>query len=476
MENLQNLFQQADDLLKKKKTSASLRFPSDLKDKMAGAADKSSKLRLITGTLRSLPASFERKYGAVSREAAIVRAMQTRFAGGTGWGVAVTGPTLLPSPLSGDPSADRDTDTSTLFIAVTNGKKAAVQQIACPGDLSDPALLEAMTERAIEQAVLLLIGILSEEPSALSLLTPAARYKKYARSPLVSFAASILPWKGDGIGDALIKTALIAALAVLVVTGGMTVSEQNAIQQNVKDIQKAVEVYTAPPTAEEESGLPEGYLSKFASLYTVNSDVTGWLTIPDTNIDLPIMQAEDNDYYLSHDLYGEKDPYGLPYIDYRVPIKKDYWAKNTIVYGHNMNAGYVFHQLIGYRDADFYKDHPFLTFDTVYNESEWVVFAAFEANTDAGRGEVFEYYNYVTSTSEEKAQWYIDEVTARSYFTNPVDVNTSDTFLTLQTCSNNRTDTKLCIVARKLRKGESEADFDFSSSVNNTSRIKPTFY
>ncbi len=432
------------------------------------------KIRLAE-KLRPLPSSFTARYGTVSSEAAIVLALQAKNKTGASYGAAITKASLLPSPLSGDPSEDGSTDTSTLFIAVTDGKKAAVQQLACPGDNTE-TLSEAMTLRACEQAAELLAGIIEKDASAVSLLKPVSRLRKFSRSPLEAAASSILPWKGDRIGDAVLKIALIAAVIALAVTGGMTVSEQNAVNDTAREIQKAVEVYTAPPTEEETNGLPEGYLSKFASLYAVNQDVTGWLTIPDTNIDLPIMQAEDNDYYLSHDLYGESDPYGLPYIDYRVPIEKGYWAKNTIVYGHNMNAGYVFHELIGYRDADFYKEHPFLTFDTIYNEGEWVIFAAFEANTNANRGEVFEYYNYVTSSDPAKAQWYIDEATARSYFVSPVDVNTDDTFLTLQTCSNNRADTKLCIVARKLREGESEADFDFSSSINNASRVKPTFY
>jgi SrtB family sortase len=294
---------------------------------------------------------------------------------------------------------------------------------------------------------------------------------------VVSLVRSILPWKGDKLTDMLLKVALIAAVVAVVYTGSMTATERIAVNHTVQSIQEAVSVYTQPPAADDTDGLPEGYLDKFAALYAVNTDIKGWLTIPGTNIDLPIMQAEDNDYYLSHDLYGEKDPYGLPYIDYRVPIEPDdSWAKNTIIYGHNMNAGYVFHELIGYRDAEFYQEHPFLTFDTVYNQSEWVVFAAFEANTDSYRGEVFEYYNYVISRDPERAQWYIDETTSRSYFTCSVDVNTDDVFLTLQTCSNNSTDTKLCIVARKLREGESEEDFDFSGSVNNTSRVRPTFY
>ena len=476
MDMLNERLQQLETLLTSKKKTISLLLPSRRETVVQAAADY-KRITIPDKKMRPLPSSLIKKYGLVSKQSAIVQAIQARDAAGSDWGAAVTGAALLPTPLTGNLSEDGQTDTSTVYIAVTDGKKAAVQQLSCPGDLSDETLREAMMVRAVQQCADLLTGLLLKEKEALSLLANASKYRRYAVSPAQALLRSIVPWKGDKPGDIITKTALIAAVVAVILTAGMTASDQIAVNHTVEDIQQAVEVYTEPPTQQQTDGLPDGYLTKFASLYAVNPDVTGWLTIPGTNIDLPIMQADDNDYYLSHDLYGEPDPYGLPYIDYRVPIEPDdQWAKNTIVYGHNMEAGYVFHELTGYRDAEFYKEHPFLTFDTVYNQSEWVIFAAFEANTDFDRGEVFEYFNYVISTDPERAQWYIDETTSRSYFTNPVDVNTDDVFLTLQTCSNNAADTKLCIVARRLREGESEQDFDFSSSVNNTERVKPTFY
>ena len=286
----------------------------------------------------------------------------------------------------------------------------------------------------------------------------------------------LLPWKEDSFRDAAGKLLLIAAVGAVIYTGGMSATERIAVERNQQQIIAAVEIFAEPPTETETAALPEGYGSQYASLYAVNADIAGWLTVEGTSIDLPVMQAEDNDYYLEHNLYGEDDPYGLPYIDYRVPLGKDYWAKNTLVYGHNMNAGYIFHDLEGYKDAAFYKENPFLTFDTVYNQSRWVIFAAYEANTNYRKGEVFEYFNYVISEDPERAQWYIDECTARSFFTNPIDVDVTDTFLTLQTCMNNAADTKLCIVARRLRADETEADFDFPLSVNNTARVRPRLY
>ena len=327
---LNERLQQLDTLLTAKKKTAALLLP-DSREMVVQAADGCKRIRIPDKKLRPLPPSMIKKYGLVSKQAAIVQAMQARDAAGSDWGAAVTGAALLPTPLTGNLSEDGQTDTSTVYIAVTDGKKAAVQQLSCPGDLSDQQMREAMTVRAVQQCADLLTGLLQKEKEALTLLSNASKYRRYAVSPAEALLRSILPWKGDKPGDIITKTALIAAVAAVIVTAGMTASEQIAVNHTVDNIQQAVEVYTEPPTEEETSGLPEGYQTKFASLYAVNPDVTGWLTIPGTNIDLPIMQADDNDYYLSHDLYGEPDPYGLPYIDYRVPIEPDnQWPKTRL--------------------------------------------------------------------------------------------------------------------------------------------------
>ncbi len=272
----------------------------------------------------------------------------------------------------------------------------------------------------------------------------------------------VLPWKGDKPGDIITKTVLIAAVAAVILAAGMKVSEQQNLASHTADnIRQATKIYTKLPT-KEDSDLPNGYQNKFASLYAVNADIAGWLTIPGTDINLPVMQADDNDYYLSHDLYGNSDPYGLPYMDFRVPVEPDQWAVNTVVYGSSMQDGCIFDELTGYRNDEFYKEHPFLTFDTVYNQSEWVIFAAFDTSTDD-----LEELTDLIQASADDVQRYMEQAAARSYFNTPVDISSDDIFLTLQTRSNSAADTRLCVVARRLREGESEQDFDFSPSVNN---------
>lgn len=211
-------------------------------------------------------------------------------------------------------------------------------------------------------------------------------------------------------------------------------------------------------------------LNELAALREQNSDLAGWITIPDTGIDFPVMQR-DSSFYLTHGFDGKRDKNGLPFMDERCLLREGMFSVNTLIYGHNMD-GQVFRDLTYYRDPDYYKEHPIVTFDTIYNLGQWVIFACFEANTEPRFGPVFAYYNFVNDHSSKQFQWYLDEVRSRSFFTAAIDVTADDSLLTLQTCANDRYETKVCVAARRLRESETLDSFDFESAVANPDRVK----
>lgn len=97
----------------------------------------------------------------------------------------------------------------------------------------------------------------------------------------------------------------------------------------------------------------------FAKLKKINPDIAAWVQIPDTAIDYPVVMAEDNSYYLSHNIRRQADKYGALFIDSRVrnPFMQPY--QNCIIYGHNMgrNATVMFSELMKYQDPAFYRKH-----------------------------------------------------------------------------------------------------------------------
>lgn len=407
-----------------------------------------------------------RKRGAVSEEAAAVMACLVRKQTGSSLGVSITG-------IEGPGGGSELKPIGTVFVAVSDGKQVAVQKL-CPED-GEEAVRADIRERSVAAAFHLCSDFLTA-PDTLHTV-PVRRYRKYLNSnPVAAVLKYFLPWPGDRASDVFFKLLLIAAIG----TGVWAASEMTETTitdyRSAQVLEQAVAAREATPPAEAVKALPEGYLPRFAALYEMNDDIAGWVTIPDTNVNLPVMQCEDNAFYLNHDINGEHDINGLPFMDFRNKLEPGVFSTNTLIYGHNMTSGMIFRDLVFYKDPEYFKQHPIVTFDTVYDETQWVIFSCFEANTESRIGEVFQYFNFVNSKDPERIQWYIDEVRSRSYFDADIDVSTEDTFLTMQTCANDMYETKVCIVARKLRDGESASSFDLDSTAVNPDRVRPVRY
>lgn len=198
----------------------------------------------------------------------------------------------------------------------------------------------------------------------------------------------------------------------------------------------------------------EGILLKFSKLLEYNPDIKGWLNIPGTNIDYPVLQAADgSDYYLKRNFEGKKDKNGSLYIDGNSSIKKS--CKNIVIHGHNMNStGMMFHELLKYKDLSFYKKNPVLTFDTLYKESKWKVIAFIRVSGDLNAKGNF---NFMQGQFEDDSDFlnFVYQIQVRSSYKCPVDVNEDDKLLMLSTCSYEVNNYRSIVVARRLRKGES---------------------
>jgi len=104
-----------------------------------------------------------------------------------------------------------------------------------------------------------------------------------------------------------------------------------------------------------EKPAPEEPEDPLAQLRAQNPDIVGWITVPYTNIDYPIVQARDNDYYLRRDLNGEYATPGTIFMDCRcAPDGADY----SILYGHNMKSGSMFGTLKRFGEKAFFDAHP----------------------------------------------------------------------------------------------------------------------
>ena len=118
---------------------------------------------------------------------------------------------------------------------------------------------------------------------------------------------------------------------------------------------------------------------KYADMYAQNSDLVGWVSIPGTRIDYPVMQTKDNpDFYLKHAFDKSYSSYGVPYVQENCDIGI---SDNLVLYGHHMNNGSMFSDLCKYESEDFYREHKIIHFDTLESFGEYEVIAAFKTVT-----------------------------------------------------------------------------------------------
>lgn len=211
---------------------------------------------------------------------------------------------------------------------------------------------------------------------------------------------------------------------------------------------------------------PDGMLAKYAQLYAANNDLRGWIKIPGFEIDLPIVQGNDNDYYLKKNVYGKYTTYGVPFFDYRMTDFKNLHM-NNVIYGHNMRSDdYIFGMLENYRKIEGFEQAPVIECNTIYGDYTWFVYAVFISNSDPkdDNGYLFP-YNFI-DVSQDKFNSYIEEIDKRKFYTTGVDINSSDKLLTLSTCCYDFDGARLVVVARLKREGES-VSIDTSKAYEN---------
>lgn len=299
------------------------------------------------------------------------------------------------------------------------------------------------------------MGFAPKEPSG------KKKKKKKKQSFGESMVSALFPQKGDSTAEILRKIIFIAALVILVVSVVTIVSFMwnNYVEPEIDETDRAIgELVNREPTKENIEKLPEGSINeKFAELYAENSDFIGWLNIPGTNIDYPVVQTTDNEFYLHRDFDKNYLDSGTLFADYEGKITADGMPQNTVIYGHNMLYKFKFSQLMNYkRNIDFLKLSPVIHFDTLFADNSYKIISVFVANIKEEHGDVFEYTKKIFFKNREEFFDFVLECEDRSLYETGVDIEYGDEFLTLSTCDQDTSmDLRLVIVARKVRPNES---------------------
>ncbi|MGN0376581.1 MAG: class B sortase [Suilimivivens sp.] len=216
---------------------------------------------------------------------------------------------------------------------------------------------------------------------------------------------------------------------------------------------KGSDVLSNTPKANEISlhktgtQLPD-ILDEYKTLYEKNKKLIGWLKIDDTNIDYPVMQTSDNDYYLDHNFNQEYDNNGSIFLDYSCSVYPR--STNLILYGHHMKSGSMFGQLQKYAKESYGKEHAIIQFDTIYEKGTYQVMYVFRSQVFNDNDVVFKYYQFINANSEDEFNYYMNEMCALSLYDTGVSASYGDSLLTLSTCDSSQTDGRFVVVAKRI--------------------------
>ncbi|MBF2592803.1 class B sortase [Listeria welshimeri] len=218
------------------------------------------------------------------------------------------------------------------------------------------------------------------------------------------------------------KGLTVVVLGVFLFSGWKIGTELYENNHNRTILDDAKAVYTKEVTTTHVNGEVRDEL---ISLQKLNKDMAGWLTIADTEIDYPILQSTDNDYYLHHNYKNEKARAGSIFKDYR--NTNEFLDKNTIIYGHNMKDGSMFADLRKYLDKDFFKAHPTFSYESGLTNYKVEIFSVYETTTDF-------YYIETDFPGKQDFDDYLEKVQQQSIYKSNVKVSSKDRIITLSTC------------------------------------------
>lgn len=190
-------------------------------------------------------------------------------------------------------------------------------------------------------------------------------------------------------------------------------------------------------------------LEEYQTLYHKNKKLIGWLKIDDTNIDYPVMQSKDEEYYLTHNFNQEYDRNGSIFMDPACDVLKS--GTNLILYGHHMRSGNMFGDLDKYESREYMEKHATIEFDTLYEKGTYKVMYVFRDRLRQDTEITFKYYQFIEANSAEEFASNMNAMAEMSFYDTGVKAAWGDQLLTLSTCDSREEDGRFVVVAKRVK-------------------------
>lgn len=215
--------------------------------------------------------------------------------------------------------------------------------------------------------------------------------------------------------------------------------EENTAQREQFEALRQIVVSPSAVSAPQEEALPD-----IRALRKKNGDCVGWIRVPGTVIDYPVMQsAKDPEFYLDHNFSGEESPHGVPFVDARCGISN---SENLIVYGHQMHDGTMFSDLLGYEEEAFLREHPTIELFTLDGKHTYRVFAVLRTTGKARPEDGWSIFHSIDLAPSDFAQ-FVSRCRGNSLVPSDEEPASGDRLLTLVTCEYSQEDGRLAVVA-----------------------------
>ncbi|WP_145150765.1 class B sortase [Paenibacillus xylanexedens] len=189
-------------------------------------------------------------------------------------------------------------------------------------------------------------------------------------------------------------------------------------------------------------------LPEFRELYERNSDIVGWLKIDGTRIEYPVMQnPKDAEYYLDHDFDKKENHGGLPFLDKHSQTNS---SDILLIHGHHMKSGWMFKDLMKYKNESFYKEHATFQFNTLYEKEEYEIVAVILSEIYRKSDNVFKYYQIENVSTPAEFDSYVQNIKKLALYDTGVTARHGDKLIVLSTCEYSTENGRLVVVARKI--------------------------
>ena len=179
----------------------------------------------------------------------------------------------------------------------------------------------------------------------------------------------------------------------------------------------------------------------FAALKAENPDIVAWLYSADTPINYPVVQSDDNNYYLRRLTDGSYNSNGTLFVDFR--DAPDFSGFNTIIYGHRMKSKAMFGTLPGYLEQEYYEEHPVMYLLTPDASYKLELVSSFILRSDSDI--------YDPMESDEAKNAFLDKIASDSTFKSETEYSVNDRFVCLSTCTSEFENARLMVVGKLIK-------------------------